>query len=116
MLLLCQFFPFHSSHYISFLLNLILKSPLLAVLIVSASFLPTTDPAADCGTPPDAHVNGKPPLYTSATTGSTAIYNCQSGYMRVGDQIITCMANGQWSGSAPDCDRELTLQQHTFGN
>ena len=104
------------SHAVSFFsLNLTPRSPLLAVTIVSASFALFTDPAADeCGGPPDANVNGKPPMYTSTTFGSTATYNCQSGYMREGDQMITCMANGQWSGSPPDCNRELTLQQHTF--
>ena len=85
-------------------------------MTLSVSYPPITDPAAvvDCGTPPAAHVNGNPPMYTTTTFGSIVDYTCQSGYMREGDQTITCLANGQWDASAPDCDRELILQQQTF--
>ena len=93
-------------------------SLLLVVMTVSASFPFITDPAAvvDCGTPPDANANGNPPVYSSTTFGTTVTYSCQSGYMRVGDRTITCLANGNWNASAPMCTRELTLQQHTFGS
>ena len=117
MLLLCQPFPLHSLHSISFLLNLTPRSPLLAVMTTYASVPPTTDPAAvDCGTPPDANANGNPPDYSTTTFESTVTYTCQSGYMRIGDRTITCMADGQWSANPPMCNRELTLQQQTFGS
>ena len=119
MLLLCLSFSPHSSQFISvFSLNLTPRSPLLVVMTVSASFPHITYPAAvvDCGTPPAAHVNGNPPVYTSTTFGSTATYTCKPGYMRIGDRTITCLANGQWNASAPDCDRELNLHQQTFGS
>ena len=45
------------------------------------------------------------------TTGtiyqSTAIYNCNNGYIRSGGQTRTCQANGEWSGSEPACNREF---------
>ena len=93
--------------------NLIPRSPLLAIMTVYASFPPITAPAAvvDCGTPPTAHVNGNQPVYSSTTFESTVTYTCQPGYMRIGDRTITCLADGQWSASAPVCNRELTLQQ-----
>ena len=116
MLLLCQPFPLHSSLSIPILVNLPSQSPLLDVMTVFASFMPITNPAVvvDCGTPPAAHVNGNPPVYTTTTFGSTVYYTCQSGYMRIGDRYITCLANGQWNASAPDCGRELNMQQQTF--
>ena len=118
MLLLCQPFPPHSSHSNSFSLNLTPRSPLFVVMTVFASYPPITYPAAvvDCGTPPAAHVNGNPPVYTTTTFGSIVDYTCQSGYMRIGDRYIICLANGQWNASAPDCGRELNLQEQSFGS
>ena len=80
-------------------------------MTVSVYFLPITTPDAvvDCGTPPAAHVNGSQPMYSSTTFGSTVTYTCRPGYRRTGDRTITCMANGQWSASAPVCNRELPL-------
>ena len=79
-------------------------------MTVSTLFSPISNPAAaDCGTPPAAHVNGNPPVYSNTISGSTVIYTCQPGYMRIGDRTITCLGNGQWNASAPDCDRELPL-------
>ena len=80
-------------------------------MTVSALFPPITNPAAavGCGTPPAAHVNGNPPSGNSTTIGSTVTYTCHPGYIRVGDRAITCLANGQWSASAPVCNRELPL-------
>ena len=100
----------------AFSLNLTPRSPLLVAMTVYASFPQITDPAAvvDCGTPPDANVNGNSPWYSSTTFESAVRYACQPGYMRVGEGTITCLASGQWSGSAPHCNRELTLQQQTL--
>ena len=98
--------------YLIYSLNLTPRSPLLAVMTVSVIFSPITDPAAvvDCGGPPAAHVNGNPPVYSSTTFKSQVMYTCHLGYNPVGDRTITCLANGQWSASAPVCNRELTLQ------
>ncbi len=40
---------------------------------------------------------------------STATYTCNPGYTRSGDQLRICQANGDWSGSAPVCNREYCL-------
>ena len=37
------------------------------------------------------------------TTGDTAVYSCDEGYVLVGDMTRTCMNNSQWSGAAPTC-------------
>ena len=80
--------------------------------------LPNPNSAAvlDCGTPPDAPVNGNQPMYSSTTFKSTVTYTCKPGYMRKGNRTITCLANGQWNASAPVCNRELTLQTLAVGS
>ena len=80
-------------------------------MTVSALFPPISNLTAvvDCWTPPAAHVNGNQPMYSNTTFESTVEYTCQPGYMREGARTITCMANGQWSASAPVCNRELPL-------
>ena len=37
----------------------------------------------------------------------TATYSCNTGYNLVGDNIHTCQATGEWSGSAPTCEGML---------
>ena len=37
------------------------------------------------------------------TFGSTASFECDSGYMLVGEEELTCQADGQWSGEEPIC-------------
>ena len=80
-------------------------------MTVSALSPPISNPAAvvDCGTPPAAHVNGNQPMYSTTTFGSTVTYTCKPGYFREGNRTIICLADGQWSASAPVCSRELPL-------
>ena len=40
---------------------------------------------------------------SGVTTGDTAVYSCEDGYVLVGDMIRTCMSNSEWSGEAPVC-------------
>ncbi len=35
--------------------------------------------------------------------GDDAVYDCESGYALLGNEIRTCQAGGQWSGVAPTC-------------
>ena len=44
-------------------------------------------------------------IWNGLTTGSSAIYFCDSGYQMTGVEIRTCMINGMWSGEAPTCIR-----------
>ena len=39
--------------------------------------------------------------------GSNASYTCETGYMLNGDMTRMCQDSGDWSGSAPTCDRKL---------
>ena len=48
---------------------------------------------------------------TRLPIGSQVIYSCNTGYMLNGSSTITCKADGQWSGKAPDCSRKLLFNQ-----
>ena len=66
--------------------------------------------ALRCVHPPAAPVHGQL-NGTGLTFGSTLIYSCNTGYALNGSSTITCMANRQWSGQAPDCSRKLLFHQ-----
>ena len=53
--------------------------------------------SVDCGPLPSPE-NGNMTL-TKTLLGSTATYTCDSGYERVGSDILVCRDDGSWSGS-----------------
>ena len=58
-------------------------------------------PAVECPAlqnPANGRVN-----LSSVTFGSIATYECNVGYILVGDLQRTCQDNGQWSGRQPEC-------------
>ena len=63
--------------------------------------------AVDCGNLPDP-TNGRVVL-SGTIFRSTATYQCFSGYTISGTETRTCQDDGEWSGVAPTCIRELTL-------
>ena len=40
--------------------------------------------------------------------GSTATYNCTTGFSLSGDMIRTCQNNGSWNGTDPTCEGKNT--------
>ena len=62
--------------------------------------------AVSCGPVPKAPANGRK-IDSGTTFGSTVTYTCSTGYTPQGDNGHTCMANGEWSGSTPTCNRKL---------
>ena len=66
--------------------------------------------AVDCGNLPNP-ANGQ--VTTTGTTfGQNATYSCNTGYNLMGDSTRTCQATGNWSGSAPTCERMFLLSEH----
>ena len=61
--------------------------------------------AVDCGDP-GTPSNGRR-TGSSTTLNSVVTYTCNTGYTRQGSSRRTCQSNGQWSGSVPQCNREL---------
>ena len=62
--------------------------------------------AVSCGPAPKAPANGRQ-INSGTTFGSTVTYTCNTGHSLQGDNGHTCMANGEWSGRTPTCDRKL---------
>ena len=69
--------------------------------------------AAACGNPGFPE-NGQT-QFSTTTFNSVATYTCDSGYTLQGSNSRTCQASGQWSGSVPQCNRELKFWSTVTG-
>ena len=76
----------------------------IAITFVVHAFLSFL--AVDCGDP-GTPTNGQRTL-SSTTYNSVVTYTCNAGYTLEGSNSRTCQFTGQWSGSVPQCNRELT--------
>ena len=63
----------------------------------------------DCGSLTNP-TNGVVSHTAGTTFGQTATYSCDTGYNLVGDNTRMCQASGNWSGSAPTCQRMFLFQ------
>ena len=61
-----------------------------------------------CGLP-DNPSNGHVDTSAGTSFGDVAKYSCDTGYTLNGAAETTCQADGQWSGSVPTCESELTF-------
>ena len=46
---------------------------------------------------------------TGTIVDSTATYSCNDGFTLEGQSTRTCQDDGEWSGSAPTCERKLDV-------
>ena len=60
----------------------------------------------NCGDLPDSE-HGWVHISPNTLLGAVALYRCKLGYQLSSDDERTCQDNGQWSESAPTCDRKL---------
>jgi len=46
--------------------------------------------------------------------GSVATFTCQADFLLVGDNILKCLENETWNGTAPSCKQKgnILSQQH----
>ena len=63
--------------------------------------------ATDCGDP-GTLTSGQRNL-SNTTYNSVVTYTCDVGYTLQGSNSSTCQANGQWTGSVPQCNGMLIL-------
>lgn len=61
-----------------------------------------------CPTPP--HIQFGVRTGNQYTYGSVVSYRCYGGYYLVGSQELRCLVDGQWSSSAPTCQRQAVQQ------
>ena len=40
---------------------------------------------------------------TGNTVGHIAVFECDPGYELIGDDVLGCQEDGQWSGNVPRC-------------
>ena len=78
-----------------------------AILICFLLLSLSSTVADDCG-PLDPPTEGSVSI-NGTIVGSTATYTCNDGFTLQGGSTRTCQTNGQWSGSAPICQRKLDV-------
>ena len=60
----------------------------------------------DCGglpNPANGFVTITPGLAAITGVGAVANYDCNEGYIRIGDAVRICQEIGQWTGTSPTC-------------
>ena len=72
-----------------------------------SDFIVSYTVAVDCGNLANP-TNGEVDL-TGTIVDSTATYSCDDGFTLQGQSTRTCQDDGQWSGSAPTCERKLDV-------
>ena len=45
-------------------------------------------------------------LDSRAPVNATSTFNCSKGYTLIGEVMVTCQANGNWSNKEPECKRK----------
>ena len=95
---LCVFRPLGDCMY---------HKPFSGVSLSSTShwYIMFSSAAIDCGDP-GTPTNGQRTL-SSTTSNAMVTYTCDAGYTLQGSNSRTCQSSGQWSGSVPQCNREL---------
>lgn len=54
--------------------------------------------------------------YEQLTYGSTIVFECNGGYLLVGERKLECQSDGSWSGLMPFCEKKRCFPPYTPAN